>query len=273
MIPEGNLRGNVDRFLGYEDVYDRFRPQAPLHLVRVLTDYRGQRPSLVVDIGCGTGLSSFIWKKHADRIVGVEPNPDMIRKARAKLASAEDAGHLSFVEGYSNQLDLPDGSVDIVTCSQSFHWMEPVSTLREISRVLVPGGVFAAYDCDWPPTIHWTIEELYVRLSAKADDILERLADKHDRAVKRDKERHLQQLRDSGAFRYTKEIVLHNVEKSDADRFVGLALSQGGLQTVLKLGSTELDDELAAFRAAVEHYFDGRTLDLTFGYRMRVGVK
>ena len=41
-------------------------------------------------------------------------------------------------------------SADIVTCSQSFHWMEPEPTLAEIARILRPGGVFAAYDYDWP---------------------------------------------------------------------------------------------------------------------------
>lgn len=276
MIPEGNLQSNVNRFLGFEDVYDRYRPAAPLQVIDILTAYLGRQPSLVVDIGCGTGLSSFVWTRHAERILGVEPNPDMIGKARAKLpaiAGSEPAIPISFVQGYSNQLELESGSADIVTCSQSFHWMEPVSTLREISRILTPGGVFAAYDCDWPPTVHWSVEDSYAKLLEKADAVLARLSEDGEKAVKRDKERHLEQLRASGEFRYTREIVFHNTEQGDADRFVGLALSQGGLQTVLKLGSTELDEDIAAFRKSAEQYFAGRTLDFLFSYRMRLGVK
>lgn len=273
MIPKDNLQSNVERFSGFEQLYDQHRPEAPRRAIGMLTTYLGKTPSLVADIGCGTGLSTFVWKGHARRIIGIEPNADMIGKARAKLAAEDDASHISFVQGYSNQLDLDAESVDIVTCSQSFHWMEPVSTLREVSRVLAPGGVFAAYDCDWPPTLHWTIEQRYNDLIAKSDALLNRLADRHDVAVKRDKERHLQQLRDSGVFRFTKEIVFHNTEQGDAERFVGLAISQGGLQTVLKLGSNELDADIAAFRETVQRYFDGRTLDFMFSYRMRLGVK
>lgn len=273
MIPEGNLQSNVERFSGFENVYDRFRPQAPKHVIDIMTTYLGKSPSLVVDVGCGTGLSSFVWKDHAARIIGVEPNADMIGKARAKLAGYDNAGHISFVQGYSNQLDLESGSADVITCSQSFHWMEPVSTLQEFSRVLAPGGIFAAYDCDWPPTLHWTIEESYVKLIEKADAVLGRIADREKTAVKRDKERHLHQLQASGAFRYTKEIVFHNTEQGDAERYVGLALSQGGVQAVIKLGSNELDADIAAFRSAAERYFSGRTLDFIFSYRMRLGVK
>ncbi|MEF3302437.1 class I SAM-dependent methyltransferase [Paenibacillus sp. GYB003] len=273
MIPEGNLQSNIDRFTGFEHVYDRFRPTAPRPVIDILTTYLGRSPSLVVDVGCGTGLSTFVWRGSAARVVGVEPNADMIGQARAKLAALDGAGSISFVQGYSNKLELESESADIVTCSQSFHWMEPVSTLREVSRILRPGGIFAAYDCDWPPTIHWTVEQGYNKLIEKADAIVDRLADKRDKAVKRDKERHLQQLRDSGAFRYTKEIVFHNAEQGDAERYVGLALSQGGVQTALKLGTNELDAEIAAFREAAERFFAGRTLELLFGYRMRLGVK
>jgi len=44
--------------------------------------------------------------------------------------------------------DLPDGCADIVTCSQSLHWMVPESTFAEVARILRPGGVFATYDYD-----------------------------------------------------------------------------------------------------------------------------
>jgi SAM-dependent methyltransferase len=106
MIPTGNNQPNIDRFLGFQEDYDRYRPQAPLIIPELLTSYLGDRPSLVADIGCGTGLSTFVWKNAADSAVGVEPNPDMLGKALDKLAQEADAASLSFVQGYSNQLPL-----------------------------------------------------------------------------------------------------------------------------------------------------------------------
>ena len=39
-------------------------------------------------------------------------------------------------QGYAHATGLPDAFADVVVCSQSFHWMEPESTLQEIGRIL-----------------------------------------------------------------------------------------------------------------------------------------
>ncbi|MDQ0114756.1 class I SAM-dependent methyltransferase [Paenibacillus harenae] len=266
------IQNNVNRFSGFEDDYNRYRPEAPQKVLELLTTYLGRRPGAVADLGCGTGLSTFVWKGHADRIVGVEPNDDMRGKALSKLA-ADAAESISFVKGYSDRLELADESIDLVTCSQSFHWMEPVGTLSEVARVLTDGGVFAAYDCDWPPVIHWEVESAYERLLAKSEILIAELIPEQERAVKADKEQHLGHIRASGKFKYAREIVFHNMERCDADRYVGIALSQGGVRAVQKQGSKALDGELAEFREVAERYFAGRELDVLFSYRLRLGVK
>ncbi|WP_379130235.1 class I SAM-dependent methyltransferase [Paenibacillus sp. sgz500958] len=274
MIPDGNRKANIDRFLGYPNDYDRYRPEAPQLVTTLLGDYLGARPELVVDVGCGTGLSTFLWSDHADRVIGVEPNPDMRGKALDKLASLQlEGAQLSFIPGYANQLDLPSGSADIVTCSQSFHWMEPVSTLKEISRILRDGGVFAAYDCVWPPALRHTIEERYNHLILKADEVLGRIQPAEEQAQKWNKDEHLSRIRASRAFTFTREIVFHHIELCDAERYIGLALSQGGIQNVLKLGSEELDNDIATFRDAVNQHFQGKTLEVVFSYKMYIGIK
>ncbi|GAB6989063.1 class I SAM-dependent methyltransferase [Paenibacillus pini] len=272
-VPDGNRLSNVERFSGFEDTYDRYRPEAPALIIDILTGYLGRTPSLVVDIGCGTGLSTMIWKDHADQIIGVEPNDDMRGKAERKLFDDTTRSNVSFISGYSNQLDLESASADIVTCSQSFHWMEPVSTLKEVSRILRPDGIFAAYDCDWPPTLNWELEQAYMELTNKADNIIAEVADSEEHAVKNDKGQHLTNLRQSGEFRFTKEIVFHNVEDCDAQRYSGLAISQGGVQTVLKMGTGVLDADIQRFCDQVSDHFQGRTLQILFSYRMRIGIK
>jgi ubiquinone/menaquinone biosynthesis C-methylase UbiE len=274
MIPTGNSQPNIDRFLGFQNEYDRYRPEAPPLVTWLLSTYLGRRPSLVADIGCGTGLSTFLWKDAAGAVTGVEPNPDMLGKAQEKLHNLGNAAEsLSFVQGFSNQLPFASESVDIVTCSQSFHWMDPASTLREISRCLRPGGVFAAYDCDWPLVLQPGIEARYNQLIAASDALLTELQPVAEQARKWDKEGHLARIQASGVFTYAREIVFHNTESCDAERYIGLALSQGGIQTVLKLGSSALEQDIAEFSAEVEDYFQGRTLEVLISYRMRVGVK
>jgi len=281
MIPEGNSRANIDRFLGFQEDYDRYRPEAPLLVTKLLTNYLGSPPPLVVDIGCGTGLSTFLWEEASDSVIGVEPNPDMLSKAleklelrnNAKVDSTSSVSSVSFIQGYANQLNITSDSVDIVTCSQSFHWMEPVSTLQEITRILKKGGIFAAYDCDWPVMLHPDIETRYKQLVAKADEILNRVLPEEDRAHKWDKEEHLSRIQASGGFSFSREIVFHHTETCDAERYIGLTLSQGGVQSVMKLGLADLDQDIAEFQSAVGHYFNGRTLQVLISYRMRLGIK
>ncbi|MDP4099282.1 class I SAM-dependent methyltransferase [Paenibacillus sp. P96] len=272
-IPEGNLLSNIERFSGFADGYDRSRPQAPSVVPELIIRYLRRRPALVADVGCGTGLSTLLWRNCAEEVVGIEPNADMLAVAREKLADSKDTYQISFEHGFSNALPCADESVDVVTCSQSFHWMEPASTLEEIRRVLVPGGVFAAYDCDWPLSLEWEAEAAYNRIITKAEDIVKRLAPEEQQAHKWDKNTHLERMTASGVFRFTKEIVFHHYEPCDADRYVRLALSQGGVQTVFKLGSSELDEDLVRFSALVGKAFAGKTLDLMFSYRMRLGIK
>ncbi|MNO49590.1 putative methyltransferase YcgJ [compost metagenome] len=273
MIPKKNSKQNIDRFLGFQDEYDRYRPEAPPMIIKLLTDYLGTTPSLVADIGCGTGLSTFLWKDVADSVIGIEPNPDMIGKALDKLSRLEEPKSVTFVQGYSNELPLTSGSVDIVTCSQSFHWMDPESTLQEISRVLRTGGVFAAYDCDWPLALQQNVEERYNQLISKTEELLASLLPDTERAHKWDKEGHLSRMKASEAFSFAREIVFHNLELCDAQRYIGLTLSQGGVQTVMKLDTTLLEQDIADYTSVVEHHFQGRSLEVLISYRMRIGIK
>src|SRR5437867_24681 len=64
---------------GFASRYDRFRPRTPRALVDLLCRYAlAGRPALVVDLGCGTGLSTRVWSDVAERVVGVEPNGAML---------------------------------------------------------------------------------------------------------------------------------------------------------------------------------------------------
>lgn len=264
---------NVERFVGFGELYDQNRPSAPQEVVDILSTYLRSTPQTVVDVGCGTGLSTFIWLNTADHIIGFEPSDDMRDVALAKWEGIGKPSNVTFENRLSHELGLPTESADIITCSQSFHWMEPNSTLREFARILRPGGIFAAYDYDWPPVCDWTVDDRYQQLITYADKRAAQLAPQEQRAHKWSKDEHLHHIQESGLFRFTREIVFHSWELCDANRYANIALSQGGLQTAIKLGAEELHAEVTQFQELVSKAFDGESHNILFSYRMRLGIR
>ena len=142
------LHPNIKRFSGFAGLYDENRPRPPKIITEILMQYLGKTPDVVVDLGSGTGLSTFLWCGIANRIIGIEPNDDMRNQAGIN-ASQKYLTDVIFKKADAYDTGLEDSMADIVNCSQSFHWMEPDRALKEIARILKTGGIFAAYDCDW----------------------------------------------------------------------------------------------------------------------------
>ena len=117
------------------------------------------------------------------------------------------------------------------------------------------------------------MEKAYTGLFEKVADI-----ERADEVVKKtfrrwEKAEHLDNIRRSGYFRYTREIVFSNREKCDGERLIGLAKSQGGLQGILKFRPESIENDVKAFEEIVQSVFGNRPFDIDFGYRMRIGVR
>jgi SAM-dependent methyltransferase len=88
----------------------------------------------VVELGAGTGKLTRALAGLGVRVVAVEPDPRMLAVLRA-------AG-LEGVEGSAEEIPLGDGEADAVVAGSCLHWFELAPALREIHRVLRPGGRF-----------------------------------------------------------------------------------------------------------------------------------
>ena len=258
---------------GEANRYDRTRPTPPPALLDLLTQLIGMpRPALVVDLGSGTGLSTAIWGERAERVIGIEPNADMRTQAVRKLEHHPYAAHIEYHEGVAHRTGLPDGCADIVTCAQSLHWMEPASTLAEVARILRPGGLFAAYDYDWPPALHWELEQVYQEVDQRFTELVQERG-LGQNLQRWSKDRHLERMRDSAHFRFTREVVLHHIEQGDAARFMELILTNAySHQFKLK---TITAQEIAFDRltqAALQH-MGSNPIPWYLSYRVRIGVK
>ena len=227
-----------------------------------------ERPALVVDLGSGSGLSTRLWAERADQVVGIEPGEDMRRVAAARTS----APNVRYQAGYGHATGLPDGGADIVTASQALHWMDPEPTFAEVARILRPGGIFAAVDCDWPPAMHWEAEAAYDACMVRCAALdRERGFTQGIRAWA--KGEHLGRMRASGRFRYVREVTLHSVEMGNGDRLVGLALSQGHVATPLKHGVSEDEAGITALREVAQRVLGDAPQPWYFSYRVRLGVK
>ena len=250
---------------GFAAGYDRNRPRPPRVLLELLSRYaRAEPPKLVVDLGCGTGLSTRAWSGLAERVVGIEPNPAM-------LAAAEPATGVEYGQAYANATGLPDGVADIVTCSQSLHWMEPVPVFTEAARILRPGGVFAAYDYDWPPVVDPELDAAYEAYQERRRQV------RAQRGVQRGGDRwaksgHLERMRASGCFAASREVVLHSIEEGNAERIGGFARSLGLPVAAGDDPELERDLDIAGLEAVAHRVLGDRTVPFLFGYRVRIGV-
>jgi len=117
------------------DTYVRGRPDYPADLRPWLEGELALGPGTVaVDLGAGTGKFTRLVALTGADVVAVEPVPEM----RAKLAASQPA--VRAVEGTAEAMPLGDASADAVVCAQAFHWFATDAALREIRRILRPGG-------------------------------------------------------------------------------------------------------------------------------------
>jgi len=118
--------------------YLRYRPGYPSTLIDLLKEECGLIPAhQIADIGSGTGFLSKLFLRNGNRVLGIEPNPEMRASGDEFLAAY---GNFQSFNGTAEATGLADECVDFVTAAQAFHWFEPSDTRREFTRILKPRG-------------------------------------------------------------------------------------------------------------------------------------
>lgn len=118
-------------FGAHAGAYERARPAWPEEVARWLVPEGAQ---LVVELGAGTGKLTRAVAGLGVRVVAVEPDPRMLTVLRGH--------HLEGVEGSAEAIPFDDAAADAVVAGSSLHWFELEPALREIHRILRPGGRF-----------------------------------------------------------------------------------------------------------------------------------
>jgi ubiquinone/menaquinone biosynthesis C-methylase UbiE len=93
--------------------------------------------SAILDLGCGTGISTRQLTK-LGQVIGCDPDPVMLGVARKSRTKNKE----KYVLGSSERLPFETGTFDAVTAFSAFHWFDNKKSISEIKRVLKPNGVF-----------------------------------------------------------------------------------------------------------------------------------
>ncbi len=265
---------NIERFSSVARCYDAYRPEPPVALLDLLTRLSGaEQPKLVVDIGCGTGLSSRVWATRAEEVVGIDPNAHMLEQARARPAAGP--AKIRYQQGLSSQTGLADGCADIVTCVQCEQWMEPKSTIDEVIRILRPGGVFAIVGDYDVPMMQWEAVVVYQRYVRKMVKLLAKHKEvaPHSHGPRSTKAEYLSYLHDSNQFRFIKQSLMHSLEQGNSDRLAGLALSLSNTRLLLDHGFTEEEIGLAELRHEAKRTLGNQDSLWYFSFQIILAVK
>jgi len=116
------------------------------HVLRAMREMADWRGAEIVDLGCGTGFWLTVYAADAARVIGVEPDPILLDRARTRVAGRSA---IEVMAGSAEHLPLPTTSVVVVHARFAYFFPPGVDAgLREVLRVLKPGGSLVVVDND-----------------------------------------------------------------------------------------------------------------------------
>jgi SAM-dependent methyltransferase len=107
-----------------------------------------------VDIGAGAGHATFALAPHVAHVTAIDPTPEMLGVAE-RLAAERGIVNVSFTRASADALPFPDAALDAAISRFSIHhWPNPPAAVREMARVLRPGGRVVLIDLVAPEDAH-----------------------------------------------------------------------------------------------------------------------
>jgi demethylmenaquinone methyltransferase/2-methoxy-6-polyprenyl-1,4-benzoquinol methylase len=122
----------------------------------MVAEVHAGREDRVLDVATGTGMvAAALVRRYGCRVVGLDQSREMLAGAQAKLDAEPELGaRIELVSGEAESLPFADGEFDHLTFTYLLRYVEdPGATLRELTRVVKPGGRVASLEFMLPPNV------------------------------------------------------------------------------------------------------------------------
>jgi demethylmenaquinone methyltransferase / 2-methoxy-6-polyprenyl-1,4-benzoquinol methylase len=146
----------LELFHGLPSRYDQLSAalsfwQDPRWRRALVDEVAPQADARILDVATGTGMVAAELRGRADCwVVGLDQSKEMLGAARARFAN--DGARVELVEGQAEELPFADESFDALTFTYLLRYVDdPPATMRELARVVRPGGRVATLEFGVPP--------------------------------------------------------------------------------------------------------------------------
>ncbi len=239
---------------GFEraELYERGRPSYPRAAVDRIVSRLDLRPGrTVLDLAAGTGKLTRLLVPSGAALIAVEPVLEMRRALEQHVPEA------AALAGTAERIPLVDRSVDAVTVGQAFHWFRQDEALREIHRVLRPGGGVA---------LIWNARDERHPVQAALSEVIDPLEADTPRRKQRDW-RSL--LADSGLFDRCERALFEHEQEVDEQGLVERVTSISFIATARQEVRDEVEERVRSIaRAARQPIKLSYMTELYLGYRL-----
>jgi demethylmenaquinone methyltransferase/2-methoxy-6-polyprenyl-1,4-benzoquinol methylase len=115
------------------------------------------RPASVLDVATGTaGVAIALAQRTGGRVTGIDLTRAMLERGRERVALAGATDRIRLVVGQGERLPFPDATFDALTFTYLLRYVaDPAATLRELARVVKPGGAIASLEFAVPSSRFW----------------------------------------------------------------------------------------------------------------------
>lgn len=143
------MLGQDSNLWGAGDAYEQYMGRWSRRIAPVFTEWLDVAPGARwIDVGCGTGVlaSTILDSREPSAVIGIDSSETFLRSASIKVADPR----VSFTQGDAQAIPQADGSFDVAVSGLVLNFIrDKDATVREMARVVRPGGMVALYVWDY----------------------------------------------------------------------------------------------------------------------------